>query len=473
MNKVVYSLTVKGGSHYARGIECQDNSISYQEKHNDEIISFVAVCDGHGGTPYVNSKFGSEILTEVSKEIMVAFIKENSKYLESLDKKPINLGTYISIKSKEIYLSKKIVKKFAFKKIELSRLINEQFSLVKNQIIDEWKKRVSKHLSDNPLNLTRLLIHSFENGKLNNSKEYIGYANINDNQIKLINYGLTERGIKNTLRNYFELYGSTLLCSVNYKKHTFLLQIGDGDAIIVDCNNEVIHPVPDFPEQINNITHSICEINANKYFTEYYTRRPIKLVLVATDGISTCFEESDVKENLGVLAKDILSSLLENPSGFDKEIKETLRICANEGRNKDDCSVAIFINDVDDLTYKLFNEQNEYIEPKQVDLYRPNIANYEDKVYKEYKVYDNIEQLLDKFTNINEEETDQINSIRSLLRSCVISDNMKLLSVENYTLKLMNDKISLNKEYNKFGIINKILNGICKLVLFSILLSIK
>lgn len=68
-NKVA-NISIRGYSHILGGKECQDNSISWQEKQYDAVI----VCDGHGGEKYFRSAIGSRFACEAGKKMISAFM---------------------------------------------------------------------------------------------------------------------------------------------------------------------------------------------------------------------------------------------------------------------------------------------------------------------------------------------------------------------------------------------------------------
>lgn len=68
-NKVA-NISIRGYSHILGEKECQDNSISWQEKQYDAVI----VCDGHGGDKYFRSAIGSRFACEAGKKMISSFM---------------------------------------------------------------------------------------------------------------------------------------------------------------------------------------------------------------------------------------------------------------------------------------------------------------------------------------------------------------------------------------------------------------
>ena len=108
-NKVA-NISVRGYSHVLREKECQDNSISWQEKQYDAVI----VCDGHGGDKYFRSAIGSRFACEAGKKMISAFMN----YVLNNDETRINWDALLS-------------------QLEIS-------------VINEWNELVRQHFSDNP-----------------------------------------------------------------------------------------------------------------------------------------------------------------------------------------------------------------------------------------------------------------------------------------------------------------------------------
>lgn len=108
-NKVA-NISVRGYSHVLGEKECQDNSISWQEKQYDAVI----VCDGHGGDKYFRSAIGSRFACEAGKKMISAFMN----YVLNNDETRINWDALLT-------------------QLEIS-------------VINEWNELVRQHFSDNP-----------------------------------------------------------------------------------------------------------------------------------------------------------------------------------------------------------------------------------------------------------------------------------------------------------------------------------
>lgn len=70
MNAKSFHLSVQGASHIKKNKECQDASSSYY----DDNCVIAVICDGHGGSDYMRSAFGSKFASEVTLENIKSFM---------------------------------------------------------------------------------------------------------------------------------------------------------------------------------------------------------------------------------------------------------------------------------------------------------------------------------------------------------------------------------------------------------------
>ncbi len=105
-------------------------------------------------------------------------------------------------------------------------------------------------------------------------------------------------------------YGATLLAALITPQYLLLLQLGDGDILIVDSAGRVMRPpLPHDPRLIANQTTSLCGSTAwqdmRAYFQPFSTRPPA-LVMLATDGYSNSFADEN---GFIAAATDILEAI--------------------------------------------------------------------------------------------------------------------------------------------------------------------
>ena len=107
-------------------------------------------------------------------------------------------------------------------------------------------------------------------------------------------------------------YGATLLAALITPHYLFLLQLGDGDILVIDAAGKVGRPpLPRDPRLIANQTTSLCSPAAwrdiRTYFQPLTTRTP-QLIMLATDGYANSFLD---EEGFLATAVDLLAAVRE------------------------------------------------------------------------------------------------------------------------------------------------------------------
>ncbi len=114
------------------------------------------------------------------------------------------------------------------------------------------------------------------------------------------------------------VYGTTLLAVAITSDFAILLQIGDGDILVVDSNQMVESPLKREELKIGDDTNSLCQRNAEKYFSVEFLRfatdadRP-SAFLLTTDGFANAFKD---RQSLYKSAVDF-EGLLRSESGLE------------------------------------------------------------------------------------------------------------------------------------------------------------
>lgn len=92
-------------------------------------------------------------------------------------------------------------------------------------------------------------------------------------------------------------YGATVLATLITPHYFFLLQLGDGDILVVDAAGLVGRPpLPRDPRLIANQTTSLCSPAAWRDIRTYFqplTTRPPTLIMLATDGYANSFADEE------------------------------------------------------------------------------------------------------------------------------------------------------------------------------------
>jgi hypothetical protein len=142
--------------------------------------------------------------------------------------------------------------------------------------------------------------------------------------------------------NSLRAYGATLLAALITPQYLLLLQLGDGDILIVDSAGRVGRPpMPVDPRLIANQTTSLCGPTAwqdmRAYFQAFSTRPPA-LVMLATDGYSNSFAD---EPGFTAAATDILEAIRSlGPHQTRVQLPGWLRDTSKAGSG-DDITVAI------------------------------------------------------------------------------------------------------------------------------------
>lgn len=92
----------------------------------------------------------------------------------------------------------------------------------------------------------------------------------------------------------FIKYGTTLLCTLITEHHLFLLQLGDGDILLINGQGDIDAPMPKDDRMMGNTTLSLCSPGAESQFRFRYLRmdeagKKLALVLMSTDGYANSF----------------------------------------------------------------------------------------------------------------------------------------------------------------------------------------
>ena len=218
MKKILYGASRRGDDHFRSGQVCQDAN-SYKELNFDDNVPVLAIADGHGGAPYARSSEGAKFATTVAKMEMEDFILEHREVLDKIS----SINKLIDQDRGEL----ENIEALKSNKQDLITKIEEDFSKVKENIWDKWKRQVDKDLEENPaliVDVTLTKISSITSSTTTKESQFSGYANVLDDKLSLINNDLTERDVNAVKRNPRNLYGATLLCVGTYKDNYFFIK---------------------------------------------------------------------------------------------------------------------------------------------------------------------------------------------------------------------------------------------------------
>ena len=361
MKTIVYGSTIKGNGHYVSGRECQDSNSFSERDFSEDAVKVIALSDGHGGAPYYRSAQGSRFAVEIAKEALYRFVTQSRPLLDEIEaiqhvidafsaQFPAGMG--------DEKMSVRFHTEIAILRARLDLFTQRlAFDLegVKKNIIDEWGKRVDEALASNPVCWINAQITKIDSAEREPSIESLcGYGSAASDQMQLINRDLG-KGIAEALeRNPRQIYGATLLAAAQYKDHTFILQLGDGDVTVIDGNGHAENPIKKSATQIGNETDSLCLKNALDKCRAVYFRRMLKLVMLTTDGVANALEDESA---LADIAMGVYTGIDEEPTEFRAELKPLLRRFSNG--STDDCTLCFIANGIKDESYEIIKAAKE------------------------------------------------------------------------------------------------------------------
>jgi len=251
-------------------------------------MTICAVCDGHGDERCFRSEKGSKLGVDIAIKSIKTFVETNPQF---------------NIKNEK----------------DVEYLIKQ----LKEHIIFEWNEATLNDFKSNPL--------SIEETNLLRDKDKAEYLSTL------------------TLSNYQHIYGSTFVAGLITDNFWLILQLGDGDAVLLDERGLYL-PMPKDDKLQFQYTTSLCEVDAIDNFRHIYGfTTPISMIL-STDGLKNSYKNYDYF--LG-LYKDILNDAkVEDTDTLEKGLIEDLPVLSKIGSG-DDISIAISYDKEKLIEYKL------------------------------------------------------------------------------------------------------------------------
>ena len=137
------------------------------------------------------------------------------------------------------------------------------------------------------------------------------------------------------------LYGTTVLAALIQGGTLRLLQLGDGEAMLVEADGMAYAPLPADPRLGGGFTSSLCLPDAARHVRVVRRALPAEeaqLLLLTTDGWRNCF--SHEKDFLNALRLTRTLALAHGPEALCAQLEPWLRQ-ASRAHSGDDCSLAI------------------------------------------------------------------------------------------------------------------------------------
>ena len=248
---LVYSKSVEGALHSRTGYSNQD-SIRWKQSHTSNTI-VMSVADGHGSDIHFRSKVGSQIAVKIAVETL----------FDLFHNQPIEIDNVFQVRDIIRYSAPRL-------------------------LVHNWMDLVQYHVQKHPFS---------------------------PSEIDLI---LKKKGpliLEKIVNNPKIAYGSTLLTAVITKNYFIFFQLGDGNILIVDNDQNVRcmfsnkNSDSDDKSSIESIIHteSLCMDNSWLEFKtgifDFQALKP-KLILLSTDGYCNSFssESGFLKVGLDYLA---------------------------------------------------------------------------------------------------------------------------------------------------------------------------
>jgi serine/threonine protein phosphatase PrpC len=211
-------------------------------------------------------------------------------------------------------ISIKAMKKFVEEANDLSKENSDELlKKLESDVFNNWKKEIENHLKENAFSDIELTQLSNKDGNLIESSR-------------------------------FEIaYGSTLVSAVLTEKHFFVLQLGDGDCVLLDKKGNIRTPNLPHDDRLRfNITTSLCDENALQNFRHYWSDdEPIVAILLSTDGVRNSFENESYYKSF---CRTVFESFSEgSQEEAKKELSEFLEKLTERGSG-DDVSISMIYN---------------------------------------------------------------------------------------------------------------------------------
>lgn len=212
-----------GKSHVQNGSECEDYSISYA----DEIMSAIAVSDGHGDKNCFRSKMGARIACEISINLLKVFKEKADK---------------------------------------IANVCSDEFDCLirslETSIVERWTQSVLLDAQNNPISEQELSPLSPDVKEMYTAGKRIEKA-----------------------------YGCTLIAALITGRYWLALQIGDGKCVAAYEDGVFVEPVPrDDENNYGNHSASLCNTEARQAFRHYASPLLPLAVFVASDGVEESFD---------------------------------------------------------------------------------------------------------------------------------------------------------------------------------------
>jgi serine/threonine protein phosphatase PrpC len=142
-------------------------------------------------------------------------------------------------------------------------------------------------------------------------------------------------------------YGATLIAALVTSKQVLLLQVGDGDALLVASDGKAWHPIPKDERLTGEFTTSICRADAAADFRHSITPvdSKLSLLVLATDGYSNSFRtEADFLQ----VGTDVLELIRKHGvTQVERQLPQILEHASTNGSGDDITMAIVYLEEAD------------------------------------------------------------------------------------------------------------------------------
>lgn len=213
--------------------------------------------------------------------------------------------------------------------------IEDDLVRLENAIVSAWREKVEAHLAENPL------------------EQDSRYVTLDDSSIKALE------------KNPIKAYGSTFIAGVIAMDYCFILQLGDGNAMLFfsDGSSEMPEELVDEELQFN-VTTSLCNSDAALCFRHCYRNfsegDQVVGMTLSSDGVINCYHTEEAY--MGFMNNVFSAYGEETIEDARSELLNVLDVLSEKGSG-DDLSVAI-MRRKDYVVPTLLADSNENTEQK-------------------------------------------------------------------------------------------------------------
>ena len=275
--------TVQGASHKRKGILNQD-AVRWEPETGQGTEILLAVSDGHGSSKSFLSHIGSKFAVQTAIQVMKEFLEKHRPF-----------------SNQEIQEIKRISEERLPKEIE--RLWKQS---IDKEMQKEFQKRINQHKTHPTPSHKKAL--DFVQNQITKHIEimwskrtifgFIGVKNVFRSEQELSLHQKKPPQVRKrdlfSSTNPYIAFGATLISAIITPYFLLLLQLGDGNILLITQDDEIVSPMPKDERLLALETTSLCSNNAWKDFRIRFQRlvdKPPKMILLATDGLADSYSE--------------------------------------------------------------------------------------------------------------------------------------------------------------------------------------